>query len=213
MIVNRRTVPVPVPLRTLDEACAWAAEALVKPGFEITRVFLDGRDVEEQSVPWDTALGPVSQLEIMIDAPHELALQSAETVHHLCGLVVQGLEHLAVAAYTHQPGNAFPRVAGLQEDMELVSQLGDHLLGLVPGGLQEALTIASTLQYIQRESKRLGFPLPFPRDAKAFAKEIANDSLVPAFKALSQQAMLLRQRIESDRELSATAPGTVKRGA
>ena len=46
LIFNGKTIPIPIPLKNLSDAVGWAEETLLPAGFSITRICVDGFEVD-----------------------------------------------------------------------------------------------------------------------------------------------------------------------
>ena len=85
VIVNNKKVPVPVPVRTIDEALRWIEATLVPAGHTITRVALDDRVLGEHDSDGDLGglpLNAESKLEVQIDSPVDLAIQTLDAMRN-----------------------------------------------------------------------------------------------------------------------------------
>lgn len=130
VLINKRTVPVPVPIRTLAEAFRWLEANLIPDGQTITSAVLDGKSVLEL---WNNTkvldailLGNDARFEVRIESPMDLALQGMETTHTLCGAILRDLKPLAVHLWQSRPSDPQPELAQVAEDVQLIMDLIDH---------------------------------------------------------------------------------------
>jgi hypothetical protein len=131
ILLNNRVVPVPVPILNLAQALAWVESALVPAGSVITRVLLDHEVVpyEDGALPpkvSDRNLGEKSRLEIQMDSPATLAVQTLDTIHSLAAAVLGTLKPIAVHAWQAKPSDRVPEVASIHDDLKLLVDLIGH---------------------------------------------------------------------------------------
>lgn len=131
LIINQKTVPVPVPVRNLAEACAWIDEIMVPVGETVTSAILDGKDILEL---WSSAkagaainLHPENRLEIRIESPEDLALQSLDAIHSLAGAILRGIKVLAVNLWQARQNEIQPELNSVKDDLELICELMDRM--------------------------------------------------------------------------------------
>ena len=131
LIVNQKTIPVPVPVRTLAEACTWIDEILVPVGETVTSAQLDGRDILEI---WSSSkagaaifLHPESRLEIRVESPEDLALQSLDAIHSLAGAILRGIKVLAVHLWQSRQNEIQPELNSVRDDVGLICELMDRM--------------------------------------------------------------------------------------
>jgi len=131
LIVNQKTVPVPVPVRNLAEACHWIDEVLVPIGETVTSATLDGKDILDL---WDAtktcasiALLDASRIEIRIESPEDLALQSFDAMHSLAEAILRGLKSLAVHLWQARKNDIQPELEAVKEDIGLIRELMDRI--------------------------------------------------------------------------------------
>lgn len=125
IMLNKKKVPVPLPIRTLGEAVAWVESTLVPEGRTLTRIDLNGRTLERinPAVP----LTADSNLSILLDSPLELTVQTLDALRNLIQVMSRGLKPLAVDCWqTMQRGHP-ENLASLREDLELCLDLYSHL--------------------------------------------------------------------------------------
>lgn len=131
LIVNQKTIPVPVPIKTLADACAWIDNSLVPVGETVTSAMLDGKDVLDLwcSVKAGEAISlfPETRMEIRIESPEDLALQTLDTIHALAGAILRGIKPLAVHLWQARQNEQQPELINVHEDVELISDLIERL--------------------------------------------------------------------------------------
>ncbi|NDE14390.1 hypothetical protein EBZ80_05605 [bacterium] len=136
ILVNNRLVPVPVPVLTLGQALGWVESTLVPAGSFVTRVILDGEVIEFDSGivsrrMADLPLGEKSRLEIQMDSPASLALQTLDTIHSLSSAILGTLKSIAVSAWQTRPADKLPEIMSLNDDIRLVIDLVGHVNDLL----------------------------------------------------------------------------------
>jgi hypothetical protein len=150
LIVNQKTIPVPVPVKSLADACAWIDEILVPVGETVTSATLDGRDIlglwSSTKAGNAISLFPDTRLEIRIESPEDLALQSLDAIHSLAGAILRGIKALAVHLWQARQNEIQPELDTVCEDVslicELIERMGDMgIANQVDLGLLEELKI------------------------------------------------------------------------
>src|SRR5262245_45241428 len=100
VFINSKKVPVPVPVRNLGDALRWVEQTLVPAGHVITRVALDGRILGDAETGAEGVgsmlLAETCKLEIQIDSPADLTVQTLDALRNLASVVLSGLKVLAV---------------------------------------------------------------------------------------------------------------------
>jgi len=135
IIINSRSIPVPVPVKDLSEALKWVDTTFLQEEEMITRVVFDGRDLTEEGVDVTDykkyPLTEVSDLEIRIDSPLELTNQSIETLRNLATVVDRELKPMAVTCWQTTPARMPDNFDGISADFKLIVELGEHISSLV----------------------------------------------------------------------------------
>jgi hypothetical protein len=138
LVVNQKKVPVPVPLRTLADVCSWVDEILVPVGETVTSALLDDKDVLDLwSAPKAGAaisLHENSRLDIRIESPEDLALQSLDAIHALAGAILCGIKALAVHLWQARQNEVQPQLFSVCDDVGLICELMDRMndMGIIP---------------------------------------------------------------------------------
>jgi hypothetical protein len=131
LIINQKTIPVPIPVKTLADACSWIDEILVPVGETVTSATLDGRDILDlwSSPKTGSAINlhPDSRLEIRVESPEDLALQSLDTIHALSGAILRGIKALAVHLWQARQNEGQPELHAVREDVDLICELMERM--------------------------------------------------------------------------------------
>jgi hypothetical protein len=196
VFINSRKVPVPVPVRTLGEALRWVEATLVPVGHTITRVALDERvlgDAAGAAEREDLPLGDQSKLEIQIDSPVDLTIQTLDAMRNLASVIMGGLKVLAVECWQARSSAKPAELDAVSGDLELVLDLLDHV-----GGLVDPMHVDNApIQGLQGMLKRAAVGLNMAKansDWKACAKLLLN-KLEPLLKELIAESETLQIRI------------------
>ena len=143
IILNRRTIPVPVPIQNLDEALAWVDQTLLKSDEMITKIVVDDRKVSDEGLSEkqvkEFRLNGASKLEIQVDSPLELSTQSLEAIRNLADVVEKSLKPLAVDCWQTVPVNTPKGLKAIQDDICLIMELTDHFLELIHEGIDVSI--------------------------------------------------------------------------
>jgi len=132
--INGKSVPVPVPVRTLFEASTWISNHLVPEGSTITKISLDGKNYEESwwnpSKSNQVSLKAESRLELRIESPIDLTVQTLDAIHNFAEVILRGAKQLAVEMWQANPGSKVSGSNALSEDCNFVRSLIDHTMAL-----------------------------------------------------------------------------------
>jgi hypothetical protein len=199
VLINNRKVPVPVPVHTLGEAIEWVEKTLVPAGHTVTRVCLSGKILNEEALAQphvqDIELGDNSKLELQIDSPVDLAIQTLDAMRNLASVIHGGLKPLAVECWQLRPVDRPGELDSVSHDLELILDLHEHLIGLLdPTGVEVA-----AIQGIAAITKRCAVSLQMARansDWKACARLLLN-RLEPLLKDLTAETESLQIRVLS----------------
>ena len=149
--LNRKKVPVPVPLNTLKEAIDWVESDLLSEDRTITQITLDGHEIElvEGATGWESSLSEASKLYMRVDSAWDLCLQTLDAARNLASVLDKSIEPIAVRIWQlkedEQPDEKF---MSFNNDLFLVLDLADHLLLLLPDKIN-ATALKRTCQGVQ----------------------------------------------------------------
>ena len=132
LFLNKKKVPIPVPLRTLQEVVEWVESYLVQGDKTITKIVLDGEEIEplpSRPLP----VGESSKLFIQVDSPVELAVQTIDALRNMCSILLKNIKHRAVFLWGTSPSDRPEFVDEFFEDFTLLLNLSDHVMVLLSG--------------------------------------------------------------------------------
>ena len=146
VFLNNKKLPVPVPIKTVSEAIKWAEESLLTADRIITKVVLDGHQLDgiEDGIESPVTLTPDSKLCLQVDSAKELSLQTIDVLRNLVSVLERNLKPIAVALWQSPEGIAPEGLRQLFDDIDLSQALLDHLLGILEragDGRIEALSL------------------------------------------------------------------------
>ena len=131
IVVNKKMIPVPVPLKTLSEVCTWVDDTLVAVGQTVTSAILDGKDVLDywgvDKICSSISVHDEMRLELRVESPEDLAFQTMDTIHALSGTVLGSLKALAVHLWQSRQNDIQPELAAVIEDITLICALIERL--------------------------------------------------------------------------------------
>lgn len=205
VIINQKKVPVPVPILTLGEALQWIETNLVPQGHTLTRVSLNDSILNGDEMDLGSRLTPESKLEVQIDSPVELSVQTLEAARNLSSVVLSGLKMLAVECWQSKPASRPTELSSVANDLTLILDLGDHIVSLVePMGVD-----ASAIQGIGCILKRVSVSLTMAAsssDWKACARLLLN-RLEPLLRDFTAETESIQMRLISQTSLAMTGLG------
>ena len=207
VVINNKKVPVPVPVQTLDDALRWVEDTLVPAGHTITRVSLDdklltGRE-PDPSVKGETLLDDESRLEIQIDSPTDLTIQTLDAIRNLSAVMLASLKALAVECWQARGSVRPGELDAVLNDGELLLDLIEHVTGLVDAQHAEAAAIQGIAGILKRAAVGLAMARA-NSDWKGAAKILLN-KIEPLLKDLTAEAETMHVRIAT---LPTSAPFT-----
>lgn len=134
VILKNKTIPVPVPVVSLSDAIEWIDGYLVGEGQLITKMSLDGVDIydlDDANDYTDIKMTEDSQLEVIIDSPKDMVLQSLESVIDLAKCNLSNLKKLAVDCWQVDQKVEHLQVKYLIADLDLITELSMNLKNLL----------------------------------------------------------------------------------
>lgn len=200
--VNKKKIPVPIPIQTLYEAVSWVEATLVLDGHTITNVILDDDIVfDENGFEQDCALTERSKLEFQIDSPIDLAVQTLEAIQNLTSVVGASLKQLAVECWQSKPSDYPKDIDGVIDDLELIRDLFSHVKELFD---RNVVQFGLMLDYAEGVASHLvSIKMAVSNsDWRALARILLN-RLEPALKDLTAETEAFQIRIMAQsKELS-----------
>lgn len=155
LIANKKKIPVPVPIKILRDAILWIESVLVLKDHTITKIELDGRlvdySVAVDGSPSRTLLTDNSKLEIQIDSPLDLSIQTIDVIRSMAMVMKRSLRVMAVTCW-QSPQKTMPaEVDVLASDLGLIRDLVDHLSLLLKGevSISAVETVATSLDKLK----------------------------------------------------------------
>ncbi len=134
-LLNGKRIPVPIPVKTLPDAIAWIEKHLLRPDCSITRIELDGQDLDTQvdqngRLP-AFVLNEQSDLRVQMDSPLEICLQTIDALRNLSSVIGRNMKPVAVQLWEHKGPKLPVEAKSIFEDLQLTLELFDHVLVLV----------------------------------------------------------------------------------
>jgi hypothetical protein len=133
--INKKRVPVPVPVLDLRHLLQWISTTLLLPDHVITRVSLDGADVELSEDPARipaTKLLQTSRVDVQVDTPMDLTLQLIDATRNLTTVLLSCLKPMAVSFWGQQAQfKGAAQVDELEQDVQLLIGMIEQMVGLV----------------------------------------------------------------------------------
>ena len=127
VLLNKKFVPVPVPLQNLEQAITWLDSTLVHGDQMITKIVFNGREITDTLNSEElkrTSIGTSDKLEFIVEAPGDLAVQVLETARNIASVLFPSLKALAVDCWQLGPKESLPAEAKeIQADLALIMAL------------------------------------------------------------------------------------------
>lgn len=212
LVLNRRSIPVPVPVKELGQVLSWLESAMVPDGSYITKVTLDGHDLEYDGGLVSTRdhsirLTEQSALEIRVDSLASLSGQTLDTIHSLSAAILGTLKSIAVHSWQSRQTAKIPELAAVHDDLALIVSLVNHVQEILRNATGAGLLDTGPVSGIARlmDQNLNGHALAMRQsDWKACARILLN-RFEPLLKDLMVEAETLQIRvlaIQSQLELS-----------
>ncbi len=201
ILLNGKRIPVPVPIKTLSEAIAWVEKHLLRPDHMITRIQLNGDELEVGGPFPATVLQDEADLRLKIDSPTDICVQTIDALRNLASVISRNLKPIAVQLWEHK-GNRLPLEAKtVMEDIGLMVELFDHVLVLVDKKV-DTTNALDLQQKIRKASALLQIALQ-QTDFKGVARVLLNQLETPVIDLSSELSSLEKSvfEIQADRHL------------
>ena len=79
--IRRKKIPIPIPLKNMAQAYEWLEQTWVTNENTITSIKLDSKELnDKERKSADITLCDRSHLEVQIDTPQELAIQTLDVI-------------------------------------------------------------------------------------------------------------------------------------
>tara|TARA_B100001094_G_C18175882_1_gene797838 strand:- start:7 stop:642 length:636 start_codon:yes stop_codon:yes gene_type:complete len=206
VFLNRRKIPVPVPISILSEAIDWVEGSLVKAGYSITKLELDGLEIDINNIASSSLnqkpLSIDNKLCLQIDSPLDLAIQSIDALNNLTLIIRRTIRPLMVKIWDTLP-QAYPEgLESFLDDLALFMELTDHLIVLLSGQVSTTNIENSSVQL--DSTKVLAEMAIGQSDWKGLTKVIIKQ-LFPQLEDVASELSLLQKCVfeaQADRKYS-----------
>lgn len=130
--LKNKRVPIPVPVRNLYEVLEWVSATFADDQKMITRVILDGQDIDLEHNDFKKyELSATNDLIVQVESPKDISSQSIEVIQTFCSVVLRRLKPLAVLLYQYKEHSAPVSLQEMMEDMNFIREIRAHLGGIV----------------------------------------------------------------------------------
>lgn len=180
--LNGRRVPVPVPILDLVEAVEWLQKHLVRPDHHITRIELNGSDIDF-STDGDVKVARLqlddnADLRVKVDSPSEICLQTLDVLRNLSSVIGRNLRPVAVQLWEHKGVKVPVATTAVFDDFSLMQELLDHIL-LILDKRVDAINLLSYQATLNKGFAALNMAVQ-SQDWKGAAKVLLNQIEAPA---------------------------------
>lgn len=195
--LNKRRVPVPVPIRTLEEAISWVETSLMQKDHMITRIELDGQDVDPAdlaSTTWKRKeLGIETNLTIQVDSPMEICIQTIDVIKNLSMAIERSLKPLAVDTWQTATKSKPQDLDMLISDLDLCQDLVRQVFILMENRPVCLANLSNLAAHLNQHYTKLT-QATARSDWKAVAKVMLNE-FEPFLAEFSQELSFLQKSI------------------
>lgn len=154
--VKGKPIPIPVPLKNVDEVLYWIESTLLKDGQVVTKVLLDDKDLLDGTMDLSKIdVHKLSRLEVAIENPKELAIHSLEGMIGFSKGMLQNIQEVAVNCWQMQKHDRYDHLDKLVNDLFLVKELSDHMIELVELNAADSAPVQALTRLIFRVTQDL----------------------------------------------------------
>ncbi len=196
LFINQKKIPVPVPLRNLADSVHWIESTLIPSGHTITRILLDDKVIDLEMIKAkgrDLLIADDMKVDVQIDSPIDLAVQTLDALRNLSLVVASGLKMLAYECWKAKTPFKRGDLDALLGDINLMLELIDHGVGLTESMHLDTSPLSAIGILIKRTSTSLSLARS-NSDLKGFARILLNQ-LEPILKDLVAESEALHIRV------------------
>jgi hypothetical protein len=196
--IREKEIPVPIPVRNLQEAIVWITSTFLEEGSVLTKVTLDGVDLAfgDEKIEKGVFLSEDSVLRIQIDNPRQLSIKTLDVIRDISVGMNDKLKLLAVKGWQSPSNKDFLYdVRLILDDLNLALHMIEHVNGLVDYTHVDAAPVNGTYRLLIRVREKLKHAY-LKADGKECATLLLN-RLEPLLKELSNESENLQIRIFS----------------
>ncbi len=198
--IRKKKIPIPVPLKNMAQAYQWLEKTWLNEQSAITSIKLDDKELNEKDLKDENiVLGDKSRLEVQIDSPQELAIQTLDVVRDLSHQIEKSFKMAAVKCWEKTDEIPFQEIKEIEDDLHLILQLIEQVNGIFDYSVAEMAPINGLARLLTRFTKDLSDARKF-KDWKAVAQVMLN-KLEYILKELVTESETLQMSI-----LSQTTP-------
>lgn len=196
LYLNHRKLPVPIPIKNLNEAIVWVEKNLVRDGFSLTKITLDSQDLDfldDESQLQQVSLNSSSKLEVQVDSVQDMSIQTIDVMRTLASIMEKGLKQLAVSCWqSEEDSKKVVNLKATYEDLELLVDMMSHVEVLVQSRVSVtniSLIRRSILKYLDDMKS-----LDESRQGKTLAKLMLKQ-LEPTLRELGYELSMLQNSV------------------
>jgi hypothetical protein len=209
LLINGKKIPVPVPIYNLSDAVAWIEKHLLRPDHTITRITLDGREIDlgnedRLRVP-AILLTAETDLRCKIDSPMEICIQTIDALRNLSTAIGRNLKPVAVHLWEYKGPRLSMEARAVIDDARLMIELLDHILILIDRRI-DITNINSMRETIERAHRAIQ-AAESQSDWKGLARVLLQQLEEPTLELSHELSSLQKTiyEIQADRHLERRA--------
>ena len=135
IFLNGKKIPVPIPIKSMFDTVRWLESHMLRPEHTITKIVLDKKEIEPsqwiESKLNEMRLNKSSILEIQVDSPGEISIQSLDALRNLATVMERSLKPIAVECWQWSKDSDPVDFESLYSDVDLILDLMDHVMLLL----------------------------------------------------------------------------------
>lgn len=159
LIINNKSVPVPVPIKNCLDLFEWLEQHLIPAGHSITKFmvnknsFLDA--ISDVGQLRKAVLTTDTKVEIQIDSPKDLVIQTLDAYRNLGSVVQSSLKQIAVECWQTKQVEKPEFIDHLLEDLQILNDLYDNVSPLLDTTRNDVLSLGTKVEHCKGLYKAL----------------------------------------------------------
>ena len=155
--LNKKKLPIPIPIRTLKEALDWVDDHIIDSDHSVTRIKVNGQDLEwsgeEEDSILDFEVNQSMKVFFQIDSPMDISVQTIDALRNLINVMLKSLKPVAVDCWKTQGEEGPEQLSMVKSDLDLVIDLLDHIMVLLDGRINFRNILNTSEVILEIESK------------------------------------------------------------
>lgn len=204
--LNGKNIPVPVPIKNIDEAVKWIGSTLLKNDEILTKIVVNKKEIDfnDSKKLKNHSLSKESVVQFQVDSPREISVQTLDTIRDLSLEIEKQLNFVAVKCWQLPEKQHVEQLKQIAVDLELIFSMVEHLNVLVDYTHADTAAVNALCLLIKRVHIRLNKHIN-AEDYRGCARILVNQ-LDGLLKELAIESEALEYRLFSAEASSEAMP-------